>query len=638
MSKHSTPPESEHDRDAVLLRLASRTARLGGWRAELNSGRVIWDRETAVIHEEPPGTHPSLEDGINYYAPAYRERIRHRYNECVSHGTPFDEELQIITARGNHVWVRTIGEAERDDSGRIIAVQGAFQDISAQVQAQKRSDELSRRLQQTLEGMSDAFLLLDHDWTFRFLNPRAERILGRSAGDLIGKNLWEEFPDTLGTEFQRQYERAMYHDETVRLREYYYPAPLDRWFEVNAYPGPDGLAVYFRDITDRRITEEKLARSERLNAIGELTGGVAHDFNNLLTVILGNAELLVERLEEQPDDLRSLAEMAANAATRGAELTSRLLAFARRQALEPQTVDVNQLLAGMDSLLRRTLGMNIHIEVIRQDGLWVTEIDPGQLEVALLNLTINARDAMPDGGRLTIETANIVLDENIPGTDEDEIPGDYVMITVSDTGTGMEPEIIEKAFEPFFTTKGVGEGSGLGLSMVYGFVRQSRGYARIRSESGQGSTIELYFPRSGNGRSTSSQPADERTQLPGGDEHILVVEDDELVRRHLVSQLQLLGYRVTDTDSGPSAMDILRAKSDIDLLFTDVVMPGNMNGQQLAREATALRPGLAVLYTSGYTENVLVSQGQLAPGVPLLNKPYRYRDVAREVREALDRR
>ncbi|QIB64454.1 ATP-binding protein [Kineobactrum salinum] len=394
------------------------------------------------------------------------------------------------------------------------------------------------------------------------------------------------------------------------------------------------IAIHVSQMLANREASQRLAQSERLSAIGQLTGGVAHDFNNLLTVILGNAELLKEQLtDRQP--LQALAEITATAAARGAELTNRLLAFSRRQALEPQVVDVNRLIADMEGMLRRALMEDIDFELVRAGGLWLTEVDPGQLESALLNLAINARDAMPGGGHLTVETANAMLDDAYADEHHEVKSGQYVLVSVSDTGTGMPGEIVSRAFEPFFTTKSLGKGSGLGLSMVYGFVKQSGGHAKIYSEPGEGTTVKLYFPRHDGGSESLPDP-EPATTVTGGREHVLVVEDNDLVRQYVISLLQGLGYRVTSAGSGPEAVHILQESADIDLLFTDVVMPGGMNGRELADTAYQLHPGIRVLFTSGYTENAIVHHGRLDRGVQLLSKPYRRQELATKLRKVLD--
>jgi PAS domain S-box-containing protein len=388
------------------------------------------------------------------------------------------------------------------------------------------------------------------------------------------------------------------------------------------------------DVSKRYETDERTRQSQKLEAIGQLTGGVAHDFNNLLTVILGNAELLSEELSREPK-LHALAEMTVTAALRGAELTKRLLAFARRQALEPKVLQLNKLLSDMYEMLRRTLAEDIDIEILPGPDLWEADADPGQLEMAILNLAINARDAMPHGGRLTIETTNALVDADVVGAETGEENGQYVLVAVSDTGTGMPPEVVARAFEPFFTTKEIGKGSGLGLSMVYGFVKQSRGHIRVYSEMGEGTTVRLYLPRAqrGVGRNPEEAPI---ARALGGQEKILVVEDDPGVRDNLITQLKALGYTVFSAHNGPAALDLLTKNRSIQLLLTDVVMPGGMNGRQLADAARQLNPELRILFTSGYTENVITHGGRLDRGVHLLTKPYRRQDLAGKVRDVLD--
>ncbi|GAB4185950.1 MAG: ATP-binding protein [Thalassobaculales bacterium] len=380
---------------------------------------------------------------------------------------------------------------------------------------------------------------------------------------------------------------------------------------------------------------QKLQQAQRLEAVGQLTGGIAHDFNNLLTIILGNATSLAEHLAADRQ-FGPLAEMTAKAAQRGADLTSRLLAFARRQPLDPRPTDIGRQIGEMDRLVRRTLGSNIDMALGRPAGLWRAMVDPVQLESAILNLCLNARDAMPKGGRLTIEAANVAIDAQDAARQDDLEPGDYVMVAVSDTGTGMDPATLRRAFEPFFTTKEMGRGSGLGLSMVYGFVKQSKGHVRIYSEPGQGTTVKLYLPRA-EGEAAPVAAAATPEPLRRGSETILLVEDDDMVREHVHAQLISLGYRVLTARGGAEAIDRLTSPEPVDLLFTDVIMPGGIGGPELAAAALSLRPGLPILFTSGYTENAIVHHGRLDPGVHLLAKPYRRQELAEKLRSLLDR-
>ncbi|RII82374.1 PAS domain-containing sensor histidine kinase [Neopusillimonas maritima] len=388
------------------------------------------------------------------------------------------------------------------------------------------------------------------------------------------------------------------------------------------------------DITEQRELTQLLAQAQKMDAIGQLTGGVAHDFNNLLTVILGNTELIHELVEDN-EELSGLAAMTVSAAKRGAELTQRLLAFARRQALEPKLLNLNQLVSEMENLFRRTLSETIDLRFILTDELWACEADPHQLESALLNLIINARDAMPQGGRLTVETDNVSLEEKSRAAAFDLPTGKYVVLSVSDTGHGISADVLNQVFEPFFTTKPPGKGTGLGLSMVYGFLKQSGGQAKIYSEPGEGTTVKLYFPRSQT-RETPRVFEQHHTVAPRGTETILVVEDDELVRTHVVSLLTGLGYRVIETTNGPDALIKLQQHPEIALLFTDIIMPGGLNGRQLADTALARYPRLRVLYTSGYTENAIVHHGRLDPGIALLGKPYTRQALAHKLRAVLE--
>jgi CheY-like chemotaxis protein len=372
-----------------------------------------------------------------------------------------------------------------------------------------------------------------------------------------------------------------------------------------------------------------------MEAVGQLTGGVAHDFNNLLTVVIGNLEMASEAVD-RPGPAATALDTAMRAAEHGADLVHRLLAFARRQVLQPRIIEIEPLVSGLIPLLKRTLSENIGIETILHAGVWPTLADQGQVESALINLAINARDAMPAGGKLTIEAANAVLDEDYAARHVEVTPGEYVMLAVTDTGGGMAPDVLLRATEPFFTTKDLGKGSGLGLPMIYGFVKQTGGHLKIYSEVGHGTTVRLYLPRAGGGE---ERPAEERKPedaLPVGNETVLVVEDEAEVRRLAVGQLRDLGYTVLEAVNGPDAEAILRGGAAVDLLFTDVIMPGGLTGRELAERVLPLRPDMKVLFTTGYTENSIVHQGKLDNGVHLLSKPYRKRDLARRVRMILD--
>jgi signal transduction histidine kinase len=386
---------------------------------------------------------------------------------------------------------------------------------------------------------------------------------------------------------------------------------------------------------EQEAVESQLRQAQKMEAVGQLTGGVAHDFNNLLTIILGNSEILVDELKGDPGQCK-MAETIFNAAERGAGLTQLMLSFARRQPMDPSTFELNGLVAKMGTLMNRTIGADIDIKFELADGLGKVTTDPRQLETALLNLVVNARDAMPDGGSLTIETSNVDISEDYAAQNIGITPGRYVLLALSDTGSGIPPDILNRVLEPFFTTKEVGRGTGLGLSMVYGFVKQSNGHLKIYSEVGHGTTIKIYLPRADSEaliESPNTQPAE--PILTGG-ESILVVEDDPDVRTFAVQQLCRMGYDVREATDGPSALNKIAADGSIDLLFTDVIMPGGMTGRQLADRLKNTHPEIKVLYTSGYTENSINHHGRLDPGVTLLQKPYRLDQLARKVRQVLD--
>ena len=391
------------------------------------------------------------------------------------------------------------------------------------------------------------------------------------------------------------------------------------------------------NIAQREETEAALRQSQKMEAVGQLTGGVAHDFNNILQIVVGNLEMLQRNLPEEAARLRRAADNAMVGARRAATLTQRLLAFSRRQSLQPQPIDADRMVSSMAELLARTLGETIEMETVRGANLWRIEADPNQLENAILNLAVNARDAMPEGGRLTIETSNADLTQSYVAENRDAQPGQYVMIAISDSGTGMDKDTLARAFEPFFTTKEIGRGTGLGLSMVYGFVKQSGGHVKIYSEPGQGTTVKLYLPRQLKDLPEQTQadvaPAPEGSHV----ETILAVEDDAEVRAFSVEALRDLGYHVLEAQDGPSALRVLQNPNvAVDLLFSDIVLPGGLNGAQLAREARALHPGLKVLFTTGYARDAIVHHGRLDPGVELLGKPFAYGELAARVREILD--
>jgi signal transduction histidine kinase/ActR/RegA family two-component response regulator/HAMP domain-containing protein len=403
--------------------------------------------------------------------------------------------------------------------------------------------------------------------------------------------------------------------------------------EIDRVTGYRAWLGVCQDITDREAAAEQLRQAQKMEAVGQLTGGIAHDFNNLLAIIIGNLDLLEEDLAADPS--RELVTEALSAALRGSELNKQLLAFSRRQPLAPTAVDLNQLISGISALWRRTVGEAIDVRIHLAKDLWLTRADPSQVESAILNLVINARDAMPDGGAVTVETRNQRLEAEMRGED-DVAPGDYSVITVSDTGLGMSPETVAHAFEPFFTTKPIGQGTGLGLSMIYGFARQSGGDVRIYSEQGHGTAVSIYLPRADERLEARQASAPDATQLKAAGETIMLVEDDDGVRRTIERHLEDFGYRVVSAASGAEALMLLTQHPHVQLLFTDIVMPGGMSGAELTEIATRRNPALKVLHTSGFTRRAIDGQIPDSISAPLLTKPYRKSELAAKLRQVLD--
>ncbi|MBV8168390.1 MAG: response regulator, partial [Alphaproteobacteria bacterium] len=493
--------------------------------------------------------------------------------------------------------------------------------------------------QRIVEASADLVLVVDRAGVYVHVSPSSLPILGHRPEDMIGRN---------GVEFVHPDDLELTRAELRKTRR----TGQTCHFEAR-YAHKDGRAVslawaglwsetdqrYFftgRDMTERNAAEAQLRQAQKMEVVGQLTGGVAHDFNNLLGVVVGNLDLLKERVDAATDaESVELLGEALDAALRGADVTRQLLAFSRRQPLQPKRVDPNQTVRTMAKLLRRAIGAAIEVRLVLPDDVWPVLIDPAQLESALLNLAVNARDAMPQGGTLTIETANCTFDTDDDAAAYIDRPaGDYLVVAVSDTGSGMPPEIVARAFEPFFSTKGVGKGTGLGLSMVYGFVKQSGGDARIYSEPGRGTTIRLYLPRAQTGTGPADRVEAEAAGSRGG-ERVLVVEDNPALRRLSARQLRDLGYAVIEAANGPEALAMLGSGVSVELLFTDVVMPGGLDGQELAQRAQAMRPGLKVLFTSGFTA-AAGTAGDVALADRLLTKPFRKADLARRVRAILD--
>jgi PAS domain S-box-containing protein len=531
---------------------------------------------------------------------------------------------------------RTRAEIERKRAERATRVlaDSLVEQVATQTKERDRLWQLS----------DDPFLIADIDGIWIRVNPAWTRILGWRAEELLNKpHTWMAHPDDpplVLPELAKSSRKVLGQGMETRLRA---KDGTYRWFAWTVVNEDDQLYCVARDVTrdrelmsEREALEEALRQSQKMEAVGQLTGGIAHDFNNLLTGITGSLELLGVRAEQgRLGDIERYIGAAQGAAKRAAALTHRLLAFSRRQTLDPKPTDINRLVSGVEDLLSRTVGPEITIETVGAVSLWPVMIDANQLENALLNLCINARDAMPDGGRITIETANKWFDPTSGGT-HDVPPGQYVNLSVTDNGTGMSREVVERAFDPFFTTKPLGLGTGLGLSMVYGFVRQSGGQVRIYSELGQGTTMRLYFPRH-YGELEAPLREYESSEVPLADQGltVMVVDDEPVIRMLVVEVLGELGYAVVEAADGASGLKIMESNLRIDLLVSDVGLPGGMNGRQLADAARALRPDLKVLFITGYAENSTIGNGYLEAGMHVLTKPFTMELLSHRVKEIL---
>ncbi|MGY8708225.1 ATP-binding protein [Bradyrhizobium sp. 18BD] len=514
-------------------------------------------------------------------------------------------------------------------------------DLKIRRRAEDEARASEQRFRDYAETASDWFWETGPDHVFTYVSERFDAF-GMNREATIGRRRFDAAVDHESEpEKWREHIAALDRHEPFRKFEYRGRdlAGRVRHFSVNGQPmfAADGRFMGYRgsatDLTEQHETEERLRQSQKMDAIGQLTGGVAHDFNNVLTVITGTIEIIQEGLADKPQ-FAAIAQLIDDAAARGAGITSQLLTFARRQPLEPREIDVNALVVETAKLLRPILGEHFEIVTRLADDAWCAMADPSQLSSAIVNLAVNARDAMPGGGRLTLETANRELDGLRNVGDGDAVRGAFVMVAVADAGHGIPADIRERVFEPFFTTKGVGRGTGLGLSMVYGFARQTGGTVAIESEEGRGTVVRLFLPRS-KGEATARPAA---VQAPGtarGHETILVVEDDPLVQGYVIAQLGSLGYRTLVAGDGAAALALVDQGARFDLLFTDIIMPGGMNGRELADAVRLRRPGVRVLYTSGYTDNTIVHEGHLDPGVALLRKPYRKAELSQKIREVL---
>jgi PAS domain S-box-containing protein len=660
------------ERETELARV-QQVGRIGGLEVDLRTGfRNRRSPEYLLIHGLPPhAANESHEDWVRRIHPDDREATEKKFRDAVA-GDISDYTVRYRIIRpsdGETRWISVRSTIERDADGRAVRLVGAHTDVTEQVmaeQALRQSEERYRKLADQLAELNatlaerveektrerdriwnvsqDLLVVADRDGVWQTVNPAWSRTLGWSEAELLNRTSeWLEHPDDGGIT-RAQVRKLGASETTVRYESRFrHKDGSYRWLSWTGVSDRDRIYGVARDVTAEKVaaerlkaTEEALLQSQKMEAVGQLTGGIAHDFNNLLTGIVGSLDLLQTRLNQgRTENVARYIEAAMTSANRAAALTHRLLAFARRQPLIPTSVDANQLVVSLEDLLRRTIGETIDLAIVAADDLWCTLCDPNQLESALLNLAINARDAMPDGGKLTIATANARLD-GVAADTPALAPGDYICISVTDTGTGMSAEVAARAFDPFFTTKPIGQGTGLGLSMIYGFARQSNGHVTIESKLGQGTSIRLYLPRHHGDAAAAHASAVRAAEHAATGETVLVVEDEPVVRGVILEMLGEQGYRTLEAVDGPSGLRILRTEERVDLLITDVGLPG-MNGRQLADQARETRPELKILFITGYAESVAIADGFLQPGMEMITKPFDLGNLSRRVRTMISR-
>ncbi|HWJ58640.1 MAG TPA: PAS domain S-box protein [Sphingomicrobium sp.] len=581
-----------------------------------------------------------------FYTPEERERQvpRIALETAVREGR-FEAEGWRVRKDGSRFWANVVIDPIREPSGKLIGFAKVTRDLTERKAAEEELRASEERFRLLVQSVTDyAIYMLDREGRVSSWNSGAERFKGYRAGEIMGKHFSQFYTDE-----ERQAEVPRIALETAE-REGRFEAEGWRvrkdgsrfWASVIIDPIRNdegeliGFAKVTRDLSEKRAIEEQLRQSQKMEAVGQLTGGLAHDFNNLLTGISGSLEMMRMRIAQgRMADFERYSLAAQGAVKRAAALTHRLLAFARRQTLDPKPTNANRLLSSLEELIRRTVGLDIAVEIVGASGLWPTLVDPNQLENAVLNLCINARDAMPDGGKLTIETANKWMDERAARRHDLQV-GQYVSICVTDTGVGMTPEIAAKAFEPFFTTKPIGEGTGLGLSMIYGFARQSGGQVRIYSEVGEGTTMCIYLPR----HTEDAAPDEEAENVSsldqvGEGEVVLVIDDEPTIRMLVAEVLADSGYAVIEAVDGPAGLKVLESNARIDLLITDVGLPGGINGRQVADAARVQRPNLKVLFITGFAENAVLGQTRLESGMFVMTKPFQMDAFAQRIREII---
>ena len=622
-----------------LIKETQRIAQVGGWELDPSSGKLHWTTETYRIHELSPGTRVSVQQAVAHCRKGYREALQTAIERGLSEGREFDLEVELETGEERRVWVRVRGKAYERDGNRY-RLSGIYQDITERKKSERALRDSREFYELILDTIPIRIAYANADETIGYLNHAYEKWFDKRRSELVGASISDIVSAEAYREVRPRIKEVLFgenvsfkvdteRDGESRKLEIHYLPHVSRNGDVK------GFFSVTQDVTEHDALEEKLVQAQKMEAMGQLTGGVAHDFNNLLGVIMGNLQLLERPLRDDPK-LHRKVRTATRAAMRGADLTQRLLAFSRHQRLEPKVVDLNGLIAGLDELVRRSLGENVDVATSFSGKLWPTLIDPGQLENAMVNLAINARDAMEGCGELAISTCNEKVDAEFASRFSGAVAGDYVVVSVADNGSGIPEEYLDRVFQPFFTTKEVGKGSGLGLSMVYGFVEQSGGFVAIDSQVGRGTDIRLYLPRAAE---ESVEPREETAMhrfMPGGDETVLVVDDEDDVRETVLALMDELGYRTLAAADGAAALAIVASDEPIDLLLTDVMMPGELDGPALAERTREVRPGMKILFTSGFADGKVLKRIDRISASALIAKPYRNEELALRIRQTLD--
>jgi PAS domain S-box-containing protein len=632
---------TETARDAIergrLLDIAAETLRFGGWSYDVAERRFSSSSIVSEIHGLPPGTERRRSDVLESYAPEFKEQISSLFTACLNEGIPYDTEIQIIRAdNGQRVWVRATGNPVYDDQGKIIGINGSFSDLTETKKLQSEQERMSFRLQTLLEHAGSAIVGLNDDGAISFANSSAYHLLGIEDGSIEGKSFYEVVRPLSSEgnplqESQFGVSKSLAEMVEVRVDTERFTTASGETIPVSyvsagiRHPDYGGAVVVFEDISERIELEGKLRKTQRLKTVGQLTGGVAHDFNNLLTLILGNSDLMIEELQDSPE-LKEMAEEIYQCAESGAKLTHQLMSFAGQQSLAPEAHNLGELIRSKLSLLKRTIGEHISIKFDFEDSTDLVEVDARQFENAVVELCLNAARAMPKGGDIRIEISSVKVNGEMTGAGIELVPGRYVLLSISDTGCGIPEDELDRVFEPFFTTKDLAAGEGLGLSMVYGFVQQSGGRVSIYSEQGAGTVVRIYLPSVDKTIVQSESPESKQDDGLHGEGTVLVVDDNPQVLTFTERRLRKFGYTVVTARSGQEALDIIEQRDDIDLLFTDVIMQGGMNGKELVDKALEIRPELKFGFTSGFTAKAL-GDDKNYHSKKLISKPFSKEDL-----------